>query len=349
VIFSGGEPLLEFPLIEAAVEYLQGRSRPGNQIGLGVSTNGILFDENVAEFLAAHDFDTHLSFDGVPQAQNLRAKGTFVILDNLLDRLRTRHAEFFANRLRVNLTLVPDAVACLSDSIRYFLQQGVRELVVYPADVPDAGWTRSLTEELEDQFARVFETCLGYFRQSRHMPLVLFRRTQGDFLHKAGARMMCDALSGRNITVDVDGVAYGCAVAAESYRSACSPLLHSRFQRLRIGSVSDPGFRGLIEKFAAASRPPEAFFRKENKRSSFGRCSDCRFFDVCQVCPLSIGCSTAGSDPDSVPDFVCLFHRTALAYRDRFPEHPTHFDILLAAIDQLPPEGACPAEVLCRF
>ena len=334
VIFSGGEPLLEFPAIQAAVRYLEEKSPPGRRIRLGLSTNGILLNDNIADFLAQHDFETHLSFDGVPLAQDLRARSTFAVLDRLLDKIGTRNAEYFAHKLRVNMTLMPAAIVSLSESISYFLGKGVRELVVYPADLPDSAWSGKRTEELQDQFAAVFETCLRHFQQTGQVPLLLFRRKPEEFLRRTGGRLMCGALSGRNITVDVDGLAYGCPLAVESYRRVRSPVLRSRLARLKIGAVSDPQFGRTCIRFEALSRASEPLYRKETKHSCFGRCSECRFFDLCETCPLSAGCNPRNSDPDRVPDFPCAFHRIALAFRDGFPVGLGTLDMLQAAMDR---------------
>jgi uncharacterized protein len=95
ISFSGGEPLLEFPMMRRAVEYVE-RARPASTlIRYSVSTNATLLTEEIAAFLEEHRFQTQLSLDGAAGAQNLRAWGTSAALDRKLDRLRKRHADFF--------------------------------------------------------------------------------------------------------------------------------------------------------------------------------------------------------------------------------------------------------------
>jgi len=140
VLFLGGEPLLEFPLIRRAVEHVRATRAPGKTVSFSIVTNGTLLGRGEAEFLAAHDFETHLSFDGVPAAQALRGPRTFPVLDALVDRLARDHPRFARERLNVALTLTPATVRHLSASIAYFLRKGVARISVSPTVTHDPDW-----------------------------------------------------------------------------------------------------------------------------------------------------------------------------------------------------------------
>src|SRR5262249_10309067 len=103
----GGEPLLRFDLIRHAVERAEHGSHRGRRVRFGIVTNGTLLDEERAEFLARHDVETRISFDGVPAAQDERGRGTFVVLDRLLDRLRADHPIWFEERVEISTTVTP--------------------------------------------------------------------------------------------------------------------------------------------------------------------------------------------------------------------------------------------------
>src|SRR5882672_2352296 len=94
ILFIGGEPLLEFPTIERAVEYIDEHKRRDMEIRLAMITNGLLLGEREIGFLVDHEFHVQLSFDGVPSAQALRGEHTFEKLDALLDWLRRDHERF---------------------------------------------------------------------------------------------------------------------------------------------------------------------------------------------------------------------------------------------------------------
>ena len=116
LLFIGGEPLLEFPLVQRAVAYVEGLRRRELRVHYDIFTNGILLADGHVRFFAAHGVDVQLSFDGVPAAQAFRGKGTFAVLNRLIDRLRQRHREFFRRRVSVSLTLLPQTIPWLPDS-----------------------------------------------------------------------------------------------------------------------------------------------------------------------------------------------------------------------------------------
>jgi uncharacterized protein len=67
VVFFGGEPLLEFGLIEKIVPYIKEREREtGKNVNLSLSTNGLLLSERVVDFLVRHKIGCQVSIDGPP-------------------------------------------------------------------------------------------------------------------------------------------------------------------------------------------------------------------------------------------------------------------------------------------
>ena len=116
VIFMGGEPVLEMPLIRRAVSYLRGNNRPEVRIKPWIVTNGLLLDPDSIGFLVDSGFDIHMSFDGVPKAQDLRCGGSFGKLDRLLDRILKEHPEHCRDNLTVVYTLTPSNVESIDRS-----------------------------------------------------------------------------------------------------------------------------------------------------------------------------------------------------------------------------------------
>src|SRR5579859_4020633 len=50
LLFIGGEPLLEMPLIRRAVEHTRQKRRRGQRISFNISTNGLLVDDDIIAF-----------------------------------------------------------------------------------------------------------------------------------------------------------------------------------------------------------------------------------------------------------------------------------------------------------
>jgi sulfatase maturation enzyme AslB (radical SAM superfamily) len=136
VEFSGGEPLLAFPLIERAVRHVE-RTRGARDVHYELTTNGTLLDPARLEFLDAHDFVVNLSYHPVPGERDRRNQAVFRRLDGLLDLLR-EHAQLWRERLHIAVTVDPRELPQLADTVRYLMQKEVRDIGISPKGQP--GW-----------------------------------------------------------------------------------------------------------------------------------------------------------------------------------------------------------------
>lgn len=89
VSFYGGEPLLEFNLIQKVVQYIETNYK-GKEHYFGITTNGTLLTPEVTDYLVGHHFDIMISLDGPEEIQNISrryardGKGTYArICSNL--------------------------------------------------------------------------------------------------------------------------------------------------------------------------------------------------------------------------------------------------------------------------
>jgi sulfatase maturation enzyme AslB (radical SAM superfamily) len=320
--FYGGEPLLELDLVRRGIEHAKARRAPDQEVRGRLVTNGVLLGDDVAAFLDEHAIEIALSFDGVPAAQRLRGEETFPVLDRLLDRLRSRFGETFEKRLSVCITVAPAALPFLAESVEYFIKKGVKRIQTDPV-VLSEDWPMEGIEELERQFAHVFESSLCHYRATGEIPFVLFRKgPQGGFRGSGPSvrsRPMCGVGRGGHIAVDVDGQVHGCVLFAESFRSPAPPFLQDRLRLLAMGDIRDDRFAERYRRFASLADSDEILSRQEEKRSSFGECRSCEHFERCAVCPLSIGRLPGNRDPRRIPDWSCAFQMVALRHRKRFP------------------------------
>jgi len=317
VLFIGGEPLLEFRLIERAVTYLDKMRRPNMRIRYTVITNGTLLGDEHAAFFASHDFELQISFDGVTDAQDLRGPGTFTDLDTLVDALRERNPDYFARRVRVSTTLTPQSIVWLADSIAYFCEKGIREVRVSP-DFTTRDWCTERITELDRAFARVFDTVVTHYNRTGHIPIGLWRNTSTP-ARSASTGPICSVATGSKLTIDVDGNTVACVALAPSYQSYPTIFLRDRAEALQFGHVESAALSDTFATAPAAARASGLFHNKSGKHSSYGRCADCQYVSRCGYCPVSIGHQRENDDPNRVPDFICAFNLIVNKYRDLFP------------------------------
>jgi sulfatase maturation enzyme AslB (radical SAM superfamily) len=332
LLFLGGEPLLEWQNIVRAVDYSSRRVPPGKNIQFDIGTNGLRITDIVAAYLDEHQFDVQLSFDGIEAAQNYRGKGSFAVLDRLLDRLREQTPDLFRKRLKVSTVQIPATLPWFAESIRYLTKKGVRAIGAAASLTPCAGFKTDGVDELDRQFKTIYYDSLRHLDETGDVPFLPFRKAKNEIRRSATHRRLCNAPTGRTLVVDVDGHVYGCVMFAESYQKLSSELLESSLTPLRMGHLLDADFRDRHAAYPKAARGVKILYRREKKYSSYGRCRNCPYVDDCVVCPVSIAYDPANTDPDRIPDFICAFNRTALRYRELFPCTPNPLEALNAVL-----------------
>jgi sulfatase maturation enzyme AslB (radical SAM superfamily) len=317
IVFTGGEPLLEFRQVRDAVEHAEGILPPGKSLKYWLITNGLLLSAEIAGFLQEHKFKVQLSFDGVEEAQRDRGAHTFNILDRLLDSLRADFPDLW-RRLQVTATVTPRNVRFVAQSISYFLGKEVTDLSIAPVITHYPGWENSEIERLDAQFAEVSDLSWRHLLATGKVPLRCFRK--GDPPSgQAGRQSVCSALRGSALTVDVDGQVCGCPLFVDSSQDFPAGSLMSGLEALRMGHIEGPDFAG---RRAAAIRAAEELAPPDwaaRRYSSLGRCCDCPYQAECSICPVSIWSKPDDTDPFRVPDFVCAFNRVMLKHREAFP------------------------------
>jgi sulfatase maturation enzyme AslB (radical SAM superfamily) len=337
VLFIGGEPLLELPLIRRTVSHLAGRGSSKKRINYQIFTNGLLLEPDTVQFLAANDFETQLSFDGIPAAQDFRGQGTHAKLDRLLDFLNGSFRRFFRWKTSVALTLHSGNLRHLADSVAYFLTKEVARIKIAPLITHDDGWHPTDIDELDRQFARIFQQSIDHFEATGAVPLQAFQKMPGAAPSSLAGDTMCNAPSGRTLAVDVDGNITGCTMFAESYQLFPTDFLKTRLETMRLGKVQDLEFKRRLALYPEVARATGLFHNKYEKYSSYGTCRDCPYASECGVCPTSIGHIPGNRDPNRVPDLQCALNLTALRYRAQFPEQPSIMDIISGTAPSVSP------------
>lgn len=113
ISFYGGEPLLEWDIIKQTVAFARQLARPAQQLLFGVTTNGLLLEnENICRFLAQNDFAVHVSLDGPPSThdrfrRNHNGATSFSTIQSGLDTLRRHYKENFPRRVHFNAVITP--------------------------------------------------------------------------------------------------------------------------------------------------------------------------------------------------------------------------------------------------
>ena len=97
VVFFGGEPLLNFPMIKTVVDYCESKNiKSFKRFKYAIVTNGTKFNPEINKFLNIHNFDVTVSFDGDKETQDINrpfrgGKGSYEsILPKIKEFLESR-------------------------------------------------------------------------------------------------------------------------------------------------------------------------------------------------------------------------------------------------------------------
>ena len=113
--FYGGEPLLNFLLIEQTVSYCKMLETVNNiKFSFSITTNSLLLNK-YSNYLEDNDFRILLSLDGDEQANSLRVdknnKPSFIRVFNNIKRLQNEHPDYFNKRVDFNAVMNRNSTA----------------------------------------------------------------------------------------------------------------------------------------------------------------------------------------------------------------------------------------------
>lgn len=148
LILFGGEPLLNFPAVAAAVEEGEAAAaEAGKRLNLSLTTNGTRFSPEVLEYLREHRVGVSVSIDGPPDLHDANRRhagggGTYVdVLEGVA--LSQEHGA----RPAARVTLVPSQWHRVPEVFDHLLALGFSEVGIAPASPVTEGLLPTPAEE----------------------------------------------------------------------------------------------------------------------------------------------------------------------------------------------------------
>ncbi|SDR77804.1 uncharacterized protein SAMN05216198_0385 [Halopseudomonas litoralis] len=262
VIFFGGEPLSNLPLIKQTVEYTERRcAEEGKLVDFSMTTNATMLTEDIVDYLDSHRFGISISMDG-PQAVHDRRRitvsgqGTYAVVAAkarmLLERYRSKPVG-----VRVTLTAGYTDVQAIHEHLKYDL--GFFEVGVAPATSGPVTVFNLSSDELRE----VFDGMMALGRDYRDAALE-GRNNGFSNMHQ----LMSDLYEGRKKALPCGAGVGLLAVDHDGDLNLCHRFTGSDMPRF--GNVDDG-----IAKEALGS-----FLESATSRVDKG-CSTCRIRNLC--------------------------------------------------------------------
>lgn len=292
ITFFGGEPLLEFTLIQQIV--LRARKHYGRNVQFRMSTNGTLVDREFLEFCRDNEVFFVLSIDGNrEQHDRVRryadGRGSY---DSIAGRL-AGILEFNPYMIAVSV-VVPETVPFVADGARHLFDIGFR-YVLQTLDY-SAPWQSADLRALRKQYvslSRFYFDALSAGRKIYYSPFDERIKTHAQKPYGKGD--LCD-LANTQVAIAASGRIYPCV----------------QFIGSDDGSYLDNVIGDVFDGFDKSRR---AWFVEENYRDKRS-CTGCALAERCAIYCGCVNWRATGS-LSTVPPIICEHERMLMPIVDK--------------------------------
>lgn len=209
--FFGGEPLLNFEMIEETVEYLE-KWFP-NRASFFLTTNGLLLTSKIAEFLVRHRIVTLVSIDGPKELHDqhrVYEDGTGSFDGAMQGLLNLQKAGAPAGALRATFTAANPKLLERTVYLHQLLDEGLTVNVAIEPEVPYRGDPNDLKSEYDSVVDFLFDR-LQQNKKAHFFNIMTYLERFNKMLY------LSECGAGRGIiTIAPDGKIYACHRAGES-------------------------------------------------------------------------------------------------------------------------------------
>lgn len=288
IVFFGGEPLLKKDLIYKAIDYCEAKSsETGIKFSCKMTSNGTLLDEEFLKRASKAGMKIGLSFDGMGQDISRRfpdGSSTFGLLEEKAKLLLKYIPESMAL-----LTLDPKACGLLSDSVKYLISLGFKDV----STVMAYGYRVNWTDEDIDVFRRELNKTADFLRDE-------FIAGRKYFVSPLMSKIR-ECVRGRNPAEHCHLGVKQSSITPDGNIYPCTSFLND--EEYYMGNVFEGLDKERLASIAAKSNTPET-------------CRDC---DLKTRCTNSCGCANrmnTGSE-NKVSPLQCAYERTVIEVADR--------------------------------
>ncbi len=210
ISFYGGEPLIAEELIKEVISYAEEKLLPdlAEEMRFEITTNGLLLKDEFLPYAKKHKIMLALSHDGLGQDFGRIDRGgnpTKERVDEVLKRLLS----YFPKTV-IMMTLHPEMVSSLTESIKFFRDAGVDCVNLTLAHGEKIQWTKEHQAELISQLETLAEYYVEWNQGDSRFRFAPFDvKIRNYILGKSSDDRMCHFM-GDKLMVDVDGRFFPC-------------------------------------------------------------------------------------------------------------------------------------------
>ncbi|WP_297437646.1 radical SAM protein [Thermococcus sp.] len=217
IVFFGGEPLLNFPVIKEGVLYAEQKAKESRKpVFFSVTTNGYLLTPEVVDFLLSHPFNIIVSVDGPREIHDhnrpfVDGSPTYnVVANNLKYLIREAKKRGKLEKIILRATVLPEQLNRVHEIYHHLKTEfGVLNANVEMATLPTNVITKEHMDTYLEQLRKIAVEELDTFKELQTIVHTGLRQTILDIYQGKVRKYHCGA-GRRGVAIDVDGNIYPC-------------------------------------------------------------------------------------------------------------------------------------------
>jgi len=234
IMFFGGEPLMEFPLIRKAISICRKLDNI-QRYNFSIFTNGVLLNKIDLKFLARNNVSLIISIDGDRETMAIhRKKGAINPYNNIINALPK--LKLLGIRFKAEVTVTPLTVNKLYDNYLHLVDLGFESITLVPVCCIESDrfqWSQSALRIFKKELNKISKIYLKNTKYRRLGNLLIYRNQL-----KTGLNFI--ELNDWRMSVNVDGNIY----IGDSFLV----LDESQRKKLKIGDIRKIKSSKILEK-----------------------------------------------------------------------------------------------------
>ncbi len=173
--FYGGEPLIEFELIQKIVLYAE-QAFVGKNLSFNITSNGTLLNDKIIDFFVQHNIRLMISIDGPPEIHDsnrkfaLTGKGSFETILYNLEKIKIKYPDYIK---KSSISMVIDPKNNLNDINALFTKYEILKDMNIVSSIVDVEYSLTKKTIFSEEFIkdRNYQLFLAYLGKSGRLDM----------------------------------------------------------------------------------------------------------------------------------------------------------------------------------
>lgn len=208
VSFFGGEPFLNFGLMEHIMKYSKDK---GYNIEFGVTTNMTILNDHMIDIIEEYELGLLVSIDGIKKIHDRNRCNSYDIVCKNIKKLIDRHLGYL---IEARMTVMPSDVSNLLESIKSIVDMGIVNIA--PVPVTDVHWSDEHLLDLKNNLKMVWNWLFDIYNDNENKKNISIKFIE-DYLEKVltfeaikDQKKVCLAGGNLSCSIGVDGEIMPC-------------------------------------------------------------------------------------------------------------------------------------------